>query len=72
MSFSVNNSNSNNPFAYLQSLWQQGSSTNGTQSQSDPLSALLAALAAQIRFRCWCPAIGYWRPTAGWEDSQAG
>ncbi|HTV38187.1 MAG TPA: hypothetical protein VMF12_17285 [Xanthobacteraceae bacterium] len=47
MSLSVNGSNSN-PFAYLQSLWQQqGSSASGTQSQSDPLSALLASLGEQ-------------------------
>jgi hypothetical protein len=45
MSLSVNGSNQTNPFAFLQSLWQQqGSSASGTQAQSDPLSALLATL----------------------------
>ncbi len=47
MSFSVSGSNSNNPFASLQSLWQQGSSASGTQPQSDPLSGLLAELDQQ-------------------------
>ena len=47
MSLSVNGSNSPNPFALLQSLWQQNTSANGTQSQSDPLSSLLAALGQQ-------------------------
>jgi hypothetical protein len=46
MSLSVNGWN-NNPFAYLQSLWQQGLSASGTQAQSDPLSALLAELGQQ-------------------------
>ena len=40
MSLSVNGSN--NPFSYLQSLWQQSSPASG--SQSDQLSALLAAV----------------------------
>lgn len=47
MSFSVNGSNSNSSYAYLQSLLQQGSSQSGTTTQSDPLSALLAALDQQ-------------------------
>ena len=48
MSLSVNASNSTNPFAYLQSLWQQqGTPASGTQAQSDPLSALLASITAQ-------------------------
>lgn len=44
MSLSVN---SNNPFASVQSLWQQGSAASGTQTPSDPLSGLLAALGQQ-------------------------
>ncbi len=44
MSLSVSGSSANNPFASLQSLWQQASSANGGQSSSDPLSALLSAL----------------------------
>ena len=48
MSLSVNASNSTNPFAYLQSLWQQqATSASGTQAQSDPLSALLASITGQ-------------------------
>lgn len=44
MSLSVSGSNQNNPFSW-QSLWQQqGSSTSGTQTQSDPLSQLLAEI----------------------------
>ena len=50
MSLSVNGSNSNNPFAYLQ-LWQQQAtvSASGAQAQSDPLSALLASLGQSTR-----------------------
>ncbi len=44
MSLSVNGSNTKNPYAYLQSLQQQGSSQPSTTAQSDSLSALLAAL----------------------------
>jgi hypothetical protein len=44
MSLSVSGSNANNPFASLQSLWQQASSASGAQSPSDPLSALLSEL----------------------------
>jgi hypothetical protein len=44
MSLSVSGSNAANPFASLQSLWQQASSASGAQSPSDPLSALLSEL----------------------------
>jgi hypothetical protein len=45
MSLSVSGSNATNPFASLQSLWQQASSASGaSQSSSDPVSALLSAL----------------------------
>ena len=45
MSLSVN---PNSPFAYLQSLWQQQtSSASGTQAKSDPLSALLGSIGEQ-------------------------
>jgi hypothetical protein len=47
MSFSVSGSNASNPFASLQSLWQQQLSASGTQTPSDPLSALLSALNQQ-------------------------
>lgn len=47
MSLAVNGWNTNNPFAYLQSLWQQGPSASTTPAQSDPLSALLASLGQQ-------------------------
>ncbi len=47
MSLSVNGTNANNPFAYLQSLWQQTSGSSGAQGQSDPLSSLLAGLDQQ-------------------------
>ena len=47
MSWSVTGSNNSNPFAFMQSLWPQGASANGTQGQSDPLSSLLAALGQQ-------------------------
>jgi hypothetical protein len=47
MSLFVSGSNPNNPFA-LQSLWQQGASSSAPQSQSDPLSSLLAALGQQV------------------------
>jgi hypothetical protein len=47
MSLSVNGSNTNNPFALFQSLWPQSASANGAQSQSDPLSSLLASLGQQ-------------------------
>jgi len=48
MSLSVNGSNSPNPFALFQSLWQQqSSSANGTPNETDPLSSLLAALGQQ-------------------------
>jgi hypothetical protein len=43
MSFSVNGSNANNPFAQWQSLLQQDSSTSSS-AQSDPIASLLAAL----------------------------
>lgn len=44
MSWSVSGSNANNPLASLQSLWQQQLSASGTQTPSDPLSALLSEL----------------------------
>ncbi len=44
---SVSGTNASNPFASLQSLWQQASSATGAQAQSNPLSALLAALGQQ-------------------------
>lgn len=44
MSWSVSSSNANNPFASLQSLWQQQLSASSTQTPSDPLSALLSEL----------------------------
>jgi hypothetical protein len=47
MSLSASGSSTNNPFAYLQSLWQQASSPSGTSSQSDPLAALLSELDGQ-------------------------
>jgi hypothetical protein len=47
MSLSVTGSNNGNPLAFLQSLWPQSASANGTQGQSDPLSSLLAALGQQ-------------------------
>src|SRR5580658_6055913 len=43
MSFSVNGSNANNPFAQWQALLQQDSSTSSS-AQSDPIASLLAAL----------------------------
>src|SRR5580704_16944844 len=43
MSFSVNGSNANNPFAQWQALLQQDSSTSSS-AQSDPIAALLAAM----------------------------
>jgi hypothetical protein len=43
MSFSVNGSNANNPFAQWQALQQQDSSTS-SGAQSDPIASLLAAL----------------------------
>jgi hypothetical protein len=43
MSFSVNGSNAQNPFAQWQSLLQQDSSTSSS-AQSDPIASLLAAL----------------------------
>ena len=43
MSFSVNGSNANNPYALWQSLLQPDSSTS-TSAQSDPVGSLLAAL----------------------------
>lgn len=48
MSFSVSGSNTSNPFASLQSLWQQASSPSGAQTPSDPLSGLLAVLDQQV------------------------
>jgi hypothetical protein len=47
MSLSVSGTNANNPFAALQSLWQQASSANGAQGSSTSLSSLLAALGPQ-------------------------
>lgn len=47
MSWSVAGSNASNPLGFLQSLWPQSASANGTQGQSDPLSSLLAALDQQ-------------------------
>lgn len=47
MSLSVGGTNANNPFAALQSLWQQASSASGASGQSSPLSALLAELDPQ-------------------------
>jgi hypothetical protein len=47
MSLSVNSSNTTNPFAYLQSMLQQGASQTGSASQSDPLSQLVAFLDQQ-------------------------
>lgn len=47
MTLSVSGSNTNNSFAALQSLWQQASSTGGSQAQSDPISSLLAELGQQ-------------------------
>jgi len=45
---SITGSNANNPLAYLQLMQQQqGSSPNGATPQSDPLSALLAAIGPQ-------------------------
>ena len=41
MSVSRSTDRTSNPFASLQSLWQQASSATGAQAQSDPLSALL-------------------------------
>ena len=46
MSLSVNSSNSTNPFASLQSLWQQATSPSATAA-SDPLSQLLGAIEQQ-------------------------
>jgi hypothetical protein len=43
MSFSVNGSNANNPFAQWQALQQQDSSTS-SGAQSDPIASLLAVL----------------------------
>jgi hypothetical protein len=43
MSFSVNSSNANNPFAQWQALLQQDTSTSSS-AQSDPTASLLAAL----------------------------
>ena len=43
MSFSVNGSNANNPFAQWQALLQQDTSTSSS-AQSDPIASLLAAL----------------------------
>jgi hypothetical protein len=43
MSFSVNGSNANNPFAQWQALLQQDSSTSSS-AQSDPIAAKLAAM----------------------------
>ncbi len=44
MSLSVNGSNSNNPYATLQSLLQQGSAQpSSSRAQSDPLAELLAS-----------------------------
>ena len=43
MSFSVNGSNANNPFAQWQALLQQDSSTS-SGAQSDPIASLLALL----------------------------
>ncbi len=43
MSFSVNGSNANNPFALWQSL-QQPDSSASSSAQSDPIASLLAAL----------------------------
>src|ERR1700689_3433935 len=43
MSFSVNGSNANNPFAQWQALQQQDSSTS-SRAESDPIASLLAAL----------------------------
>ena len=43
MSFSVNGSNANNPFALWQSLLQPDSSASNS-AQSDPIASLLAAL----------------------------
>src|ERR1700740_1399164 len=48
MSLSVNSSGSNNPFAYLQSLMQQGSSQTTSATQSDPLSELLGSLEQEV------------------------
>lgn len=47
MSWSVAGSNASNPLGFLQSLWPQSPSGNSAQSQSDPLSSLLAALDQQ-------------------------
>jgi hypothetical protein len=47
MSWFVSGSNPNNPFASLQSFWQQQLSTSSTQAPSDPLSALLSELNQQ-------------------------
>jgi hypothetical protein len=43
MSFSVNGSNANNPFAQWQALLQQDSSASSS-AQSDPIASLLAAM----------------------------
>ncbi|HML08411.1 MAG TPA: hypothetical protein VK430_09845 [Xanthobacteraceae bacterium] len=46
MSTSVGAASNNNPYAYLQALWQQEQS-NGATAQSDPLSQLFAAFGQQ-------------------------
>jgi hypothetical protein len=47
MSMSVGSSSTNNPFAYLQALWQQEQSSSSTATQSNPLSQLFAAIGQQ-------------------------
>jgi hypothetical protein len=44
MSLSVNSTNTTNPFAFLQSMMQQGPSQTGSSTQSDPLSQLMSFL----------------------------
>src|ERR1700722_15791630 len=44
MSLAVNSTNSTNPFAFLQSMMQQGVSQTGSSTQSHPLSQLMSFL----------------------------
>jgi hypothetical protein len=57
MSFSVNGSNANNPFAQWQALLQQDYSTSSS-AQSDPIAALLAAMGQGQNTAATAPSVG--------------
>src|ERR1700685_3225545 len=64
MSFSVNGSNANNPFAQWQALLQQDSSTSSS-AQSVPIAALLAAMGQGQNTGATAPSGGAGSSSAG-------